>query len=156
MKAIKNKQFALYLSGISDLYEVFSEVANICQTVDLLPHERYDMTVGVIEKFTKMKDCIKHQMCVEISKKEFKESNPTSNAEATIKCIWPRYHEDLNTLQSSQKYKNLTLPLDYPSKLRQTRMTTQSESARLTKDVFETVEINLQTLNKRLYDDLKK
>ena len=35
-------------------------------------------------------------------------------------------------------------------------MTTQSESARLTKDVFETVEINLQSLNEILYTDFKK
>ena len=59
-KQLKNTSllwFALYLSGISDLYDVVSEVANIYQTVDFLTHD-------VIENLLKMKDCIKHQMYV--------------------------------------------------------------------------------------------
>ena len=32
-------------------------------------------------------------------------------------------------------------------------MTTESQSASLTKDIFQTVEIDLQTLNKKLYED---
>ena len=40
IKAIYNKDFALKLSGISDLYDIFGRLANEVQTVDLLPHER--------------------------------------------------------------------------------------------------------------------
>ena len=153
LKAIENKQFVLYLSGISDLYEIFGEVANVCQTVDLLPHERYDITVAIIEKFKKMNDCIKHDKCVEISKKE---SNSKLKDAETINCLWPRYHSDLNTLQKSQKYMDHILPLNYPSKSKETRSFKQDEAARLTKDFYESVEVNLKVLNERLYNDLKK
>ena len=153
IKAIENKQFALYLSGISDLYELFGEVANVCQTVDLLPHERYDKTVDIIEKFKKMTDCIKHDIFIEMSKNESK--SKLKDVE-TINCLWPRYHSDLNTLQKSQKYMDHILLQNYPSKSKETRFSIQIAEARLTKDFFESIETNLKALDERLYTDLKK
>ena len=104
LRAIEHRHFTPHLSGISDLYKVFGEAANVCQTVDFLPHERYDKTLGVIEKFKKMKDCFKHEACVEAS---IKENGNSPMIEATVvKSAWPRYHEDLTILKNFRKYKN--------------------------------------------------
>ena len=42
LNKINNKNFALTLSGICDIYEAFSHGINVLQIVNLLPHERVD------------------------------------------------------------------------------------------------------------------
>ena len=38
---IVNKRFAVILSGLCDIYEVFGHGVNILQTVDMLPHDKF-------------------------------------------------------------------------------------------------------------------
>lgn len=45
LKSIKNKQFGLELSGISDAYDQFGKLVNVVQKVDLLPFERYSIFI---------------------------------------------------------------------------------------------------------------
>ena len=51
IKAIFCKDFALKLSGISDLYDLFGRLVNEVQTVDLLRYERYDNCMDLVMKF---------------------------------------------------------------------------------------------------------
>ena len=39
---IYNKKIAIILSGTCDIYEVFGHGVNILQTVNMLPHTKYD------------------------------------------------------------------------------------------------------------------
>ena len=112
-------------------------VANICQIVDLLPHERYDDVQAAVDQFKLMVDSLEdHNKCGE-------------------KCKWPRYHEDLVELQTSKSYQNVTLEKPYPTKQRQTRLTTQTAETRIARDVFDDVSVRLKTLVQRLLKELK-
>ena len=91
-----------------------------------------------------MKKCFNNDICVEAS---YKKNGNAQLIEATaVKSAWPRYHEDLPTLQNFQRCKNHVLKQNYPSKCRQTRMTKKDDVARLTKNVYESVEENLETI----------
>ena len=93
-------------------------VANICQIVDLLPHERYDDVQAAVDQFKLMADSLEdHTKCDE-------------------QCKWPRYHEDLAKLKTMNSYQGIKLEKPYPTKLRQTRLTTQTAETRIAKDVF--------------------
>ena len=41
-KKIVHKRFAMILSGLCNIYEVFSHGVNILQTVDMLPRDKFD------------------------------------------------------------------------------------------------------------------
>ena len=112
-------------------------VANICQIVDLLPHERYDKVQAALEQFKLMADSLEdHNKCGE-------------------KCRWPRYHKDLVELQTLKSYQNVTLEKPYPTKQRQTRLTTKTAETRIARDVFDDVSVRLKTLVQRLLNELK-
>ena len=51
LRKVLSKSFVLQLSGTSDIYENFGHIANLCQVVDLLPHERYDSVMRRIGWF---------------------------------------------------------------------------------------------------------
>ena len=46
-----------------DIYEVFCEMAHVCQTVNLLPHERYDITMGVVDNLQNLANCMWYEIC---------------------------------------------------------------------------------------------
>ena len=66
IKAIFNKDFALKLSGISDLYDNFSHLVNVVQTVHLLPYERYDDCLDQIMNFQVMEENMSHEDCLKM------------------------------------------------------------------------------------------
>ncbi|CAB4012781.1 Hypothetical predicted protein [Paramuricea clavata] len=45
---ILNKRFTVILSGLCDIYEVFGHGVNILQTVDMLPHDKFDRFHSVV------------------------------------------------------------------------------------------------------------
>ena len=63
-------------------------VANVCQTVDYLPHERYDATMSAIELFGEMISTL----------------NIHHHTELQDICRWPRYHNNLMELKESDVY----------------------------------------------------
>ena len=143
IKAIFNKDFALKLSGISDLYEVFGQLANEVQTVDLLPFERYDRCHQVIKKFQVMGDNMLHSQC---------EQNLT---EEKNKCAWPLLHKDLKTLELYGNYMGGKIERDYPDRLRNTRFSFQVQNRERAETVSERVTENIEALAKQLNRDLK-
>ena len=52
LRTINSWSFCLCLSGCSDVYDLYGEFANVCQQVDILPHERFDKANTLIEKFS--------------------------------------------------------------------------------------------------------
>ena len=58
MRKILSKSFLLKITGTSDIYQNFGLIANLCQDVDVLPHERFDNVMQAVETFDKMLDWI--------------------------------------------------------------------------------------------------
>ena len=69
MKKICNKKFVLEFSGISDVYDVFGKIVNVCQVVDALPFERYDRVNNAVAELKDMVEHMDHSKCVESFKK---------------------------------------------------------------------------------------
>ena len=65
LNQIRNKQFCLHLSGLSDVYDLFGIFVNEVQKVNVLPHERYDNALKVLDRMKDMKPHIDHDDCVE-------------------------------------------------------------------------------------------
>ena len=109
IKAIFCKDFALKLSGISDLYDLFGHLVNEVQTVDLLPYERYDNCMDLVMKFEVMEENMSHAQCMQ---------NLTE-------CAWPRLHKDLQTLENDGTFMGGKVERDYGDRLRSSRFFTQ-------------------------------
>jgi len=119
--------FPILLSGISDFYQLFEAIANTSQTVDLLPHERYDKIMKLVEQFQlMMTTCNDHSCC--------------PNDE---ECHWPLYHHDLAKMKSDGTYQNVNLLQDYPKRIRQTRLAANDQTVRTAMDVYTDVQLRL-------------
>ena len=70
-------------------------------------------------------------------------------------CKWPQYHVDLIKLKTMNSYQNVKLEKPYRTKLKQTRLTTQTAETRIAKDVFDDVSVRLKTLCARMCKELK-
>ena len=81
LRKVLSKSFVLQLSGTSDIYQNFGLIANLCQVVDQLPHERFDSVMAAVDNFEKMVSCIDHSECIKVSVKEADENqNKVINA----------------------------------------------------------------------------
>ena len=62
---IQNKRFCLHLSGLADIYDMFGTFVNMVQKVNVLPYERYDNSMKVLDKMAKMTNLHSHDQCNE-------------------------------------------------------------------------------------------
>ena len=70
----------------------------IAQTVNLLPHTKYDKLVELITfVLNKMAETVDPKLCP-------CDKNPKSD-----KCLWPLLHTDLREIAAKSKYRGLTL-----------------------------------------------
>ena len=137
---IKNKRFCMILSGLTDVYDEFGAFVNTVQKVDILPHERYDNAMKVLDKMVKVKNQISsHDRCIESGT-----------------CLWPNYHEDQSKLEENGTYQNVKVDRDRDTKLYQTRLAVGTESAELEKDPIRQAEDNVRILIAQLERDLRK
>ena len=65
LRKINSWVFCLSLSGTADIYNVYGIFSNICQDVNLIPHERLDRVQDVIAIFLKMMKALDHSNCPE-------------------------------------------------------------------------------------------
>ena len=107
LRVINSWVFCLCLSGCADIYYLYRHLANVCQQVDILPHERYDTANALISKFVKMTEAVNHEDC------------PPDDASGK-KCLWPNYHGDLSAMDVD-KYMESTIDHVIMGKPRQTR-----------------------------------
>ena len=70
MRKILSKSFVLKLTGTSDIYQNFGLIANLCQGLDVLPHERFDNVMQAVETFDKMLEYIDHSDCIKLQKED--------------------------------------------------------------------------------------
>ena len=103
-RTINSWEFCLCLSGCSDIYDLYGELANVCQKVDILPHERYDKATALIEKFSTMMKSVDHSDC----------PNEVYS--------WPRYHKDLDVSEKEEKYMGKKIDNINIGHVRQTRL----------------------------------
>ena len=87
LRKINSCFFSLSLSGCTDIYNVYGIFSNICQEVNLLPHERLGRVQDVIAIFLKMMKALDHGSCPE-------------------KCLWRRYHADLLKMKIQKIFMN--------------------------------------------------
>ena len=157
LKKICTKKFVLELSGISDVYDVFGKIVNICQEVDVLPHERFDKVKAAVAELKDMVEHRDHSKCVESFKKskdfvgDFPESGRINGH-----CRWPCFHLDLSDLTSQGKYRSIEKKKSFGEKSVETRLTTARRTINVTKDPLKIAETEVVSLAKQLYDDLSK
>ena len=63
LRIINSWVFCLNLSGRADVYTVYGIFSNICQEVNLLPHERLDRVQDVIARFLKIMKTLNQSNC---------------------------------------------------------------------------------------------
>ena len=138
LRNINTWEFCLLLSGCGDVYDHYGKFANACQKVNVLPHERYDTAVSIIEKFSTMVKCMNHVDC------------PVS------KCLWPRYHEDLGHMEKDNLYMGTTIDYLNTGHVRQTRLQNANTGNVTIADGIALVRERLNTLAWRLHHDLSR
>ena len=156
-KKICTKKFVLELSGISDVYDVFGKIVNICQEVDVLPHERFDKVKAAVAELKDMVEHRDHSKCVESFKKskdfvgDFPESGRINGH-----CRWPCFHLNLSDLKSQGKYRSIEMKKSFGKKSVATRLSTARRTGNVTKDPLNIAETEVVSLAKRFYDDLSQ
>ena len=103
LRKINSWVFCLSLSGCADICNVYGIFSNICQEVNLLPHERLDRVQDVIAIFLKMMKALDHSDC-------------------PGKCLWPRYHADLLKMESQKTFMGSEVKYTNIGTVRQTRL----------------------------------
>ena len=141
LSQIRNKQFCLHLSGLSDVYDLFGIFVNEVQKVNVLSHERYDNPLQVLDRMKDMKAHIDHDDCLKNDNKA---------------CIWPCYHKDLEDLLENDTYQKASVVHDRPTQMYQSRLSVRSNELEVQNDVLLQVKDNLFILIFRLENDLRK
>ena len=143
LRKICSKRFVLKLSSTSDVYEQFGFITNLCQIVDLLPHERYDNVMKAVGQFDKMLECMNHTECVKLQEADKKQ-----------KCLWPRYHACLEELKSS-KFRRVEIKNDFEAKGFFTKLARRERDLNLLTNPAEITKVNLEIFVKRLSKDIR-
>ncbi len=134
---IQNKRFCMHLSGLADVYDMFGMFVNVVQKVNVLPHERYDNSIKVLDKMAKMKSVSSHDQCKE------------------NQCLWPRYHTDVKEILENRTYQNVKIENDTSASMYQTRFAVAQNTANVQRDPIKQAQDNLQILVTRLEKDLR-
>ena len=133
-RKINSWVFSLCLSGCADLYDIFGCLSNVCQKVDLLPFERFDKIQSVIRTISKMYMTIEHTNC---------HAND---------CKWKRYHADLISMNTHNRYMDCAIDHVSMGISRQTRLQASESQIAIT-DGINLVKERLSTLSWRLQHD---
>ena len=139
---ILNKRFTTILSGLCDIYEVFGHCVNILQTVDMLPHDKFDRFHSVvIFKFNSMAACVDHPTCI---------------SSHGSKCQWPILLFDLEEIKTLGSYRSIPIALSYGEEIhtpmgeRRAVRNVQDERQGI---VIVKAQQDLQKLVQRMYED---
>ena len=142
------------LSGTSEINENFGHIANLCQKVDILPHERYDSVISGIDHFLAMVAAVSHDNCLDTIR-ELKSKGKIEES-SSAKCLWPRYHGCLEELQSLTTFKGVEIKAEHETKSFNTRLARKDNDMTLATTADVIVKTNLLSLIKRLEADLRK
>lgn len=137
---IKNKRFCMHLSGLADIYNMFGMFVNVVQKVNVLPHERYDSAIQVLDTMAKMKSLTPHEKC------------------ETESCLWPSYHKDVRDdrkMIENEASQNIKIDKNSSSAHYQTRFAKNAAAAGLQTDPIKQTQDNILLLVTRLEKDLR-
>ena len=134
LRKINSWVFCLSLSGSADIYNVYGIFSNICQDVNLIPHERLDRVQDVIAIFLKMMKALDHSNCPE-------------------KCLWRRYHADLLKMENQKIFMGSEVKYTDIGTVRQTRLHSIDAHVSAAGGIG-MVKERLSTLTRRLHNDL--
>ena len=148
LRDIKNKKTCLYLSGTADLYDQFRVLAQLCQIVNILPHERVDLVMDAAKHFEKMANHPDHTDCIKSSRLQAGTENKNPDT-VSVKCYWPRYHQDNDKLVSKGKYMGVTVSDDHDKRGYQTRLGERNNRINFVTDPFDLAKKNLVDLSKK-------
>ena len=137
LNLIKNKRFCMHLSGLADIYNMFGMFVNVVQKVNVLPHERYDGAVQVLDTMGKMIKVSSHEKC--------------NNED----CLWPSYHKDVKEIVENGIFQNVKIDKNSSSAIYQTRFAQNAASAAVQTDPIKQTHDNLLLLLTRLEKDLR-
>ena len=93
---ILNLKFVIELSGACDIYNRFGHGVNILQTVNMLPHVKYDKFVDTVTAvFSTMAETVDPKLC------------PCEQNVSSDKCVWPLL--DLREVATKSTYRGVTV-----------------------------------------------
>lgn len=139
---LMNKKFVLQLSGVVDIYTVFGHGVNVLQTLNMLPHDKYDRFNQVcVNKLKSMLNTISsHKKC------------PKNDKGNTI-CDWPCFHSDSESLTKTLEYRGIIIIDDF-QKLVNTRENARNNLQDELKGVLPLVISQLTGMAKHLHTSL--
>lgn len=94
---ILNLTFALSLSFLIDIYNIYSQISKTLQIVNILPFERFDKFESLLKSYVKMLDTVDHTKC----------SCSPSLSEAF--CLWPSYHTAVREVLSKGEFRRIPM-----------------------------------------------
>ena len=96
--SILNLKFVLELSGACDIYNRFGNAINILQTVNILPHVKFDKFVAIaVDGLATMGETVDLEDC------------PCSKDRASVECHWPLLHKDVREISVKSTYRGVTI-----------------------------------------------
>ena len=112
---------------------MFGTLVNVIQKVNVLPHERYDNFIKVLDKMVEMNHHLRDE-CID------------------EKCLWPRFHADKNELVRNGTYQNVRIEKDSSSSMYQTRFAVAQSTAGVQKDPIEQCQDNVAIILTHMED----
>ena len=132
---IFNLTFALAISFLLDIYNVYSCISCLLQEVNVLPFERLEKFDSLLDSFRVMLATLELENC------------PCSPCLSQGFCLWPTYHTDLREVVSTGKYLHIPMGQLLPDSTR-TRAGGDEAAANVLADVTKVV----STANSRAFN----
>ena len=111
-----NATCVLELCAAADIYNKYGHLVNICQQVNILPHERVAKFDTILDEMDAMKDsCEEHDQCAE-------------------SCKWPFFHKSCESYISSGEILGIPITEEMPCRAGVGAHTTRSRDQTATQD----------------------
>ena len=127
-EGIFNLTFALSLSLLIDIYNIYSQIVKLLQVIDILPFERYDQFVSLLAEYPKMLETIQIDECPcsifsDLPDDSYKVEEELDDGKgiAEASCYWPTYHASVKEVLHSGTYRKMPMGqlVEDPNKTRQ-------------------------------------
>ena len=130
-----NLKFVIELSGSCDIYNMFGMIVNLLQTVNILPHIKYDKFVEMTSGLSVMAATVDPLLC---------HCHQVTDSD---KCLWPLLHKDLREVETKSTYRGVTV-----GNLMANELSTRAGERRARENLL----LNKKGLTKKCYEELKE
>ena len=94
---ILNLTFALSLSFLIDIYNIYSQISKLLQIVNILPFERFDKFEALLRTYVMMLDTVDHTKC------------SCFPCLSETFCLWPSYHTAIREVLSKGEFRKIPM-----------------------------------------------